>query len=159
MLSYQEWQIDAPMQLELARKPLGEFLLAAAIGIDAADPAISGRVFLKPGEGSSEQKLTAPFYKASETRKECLRIWKTTDQVGCQNYIVRTHCLGKSSGILYGKRNPTPVDLRWNNSLKRRGDRSFQKTHSVMPPFCLEFLRGIDKGIGIVAGIDVVAGA
>jgi hypothetical protein len=54
MLSYQEWQVDAPMQLELARKPLGEFLLAAAIGIDTSDPAIPGRVFLKPGEGSSE---------------------------------------------------------------------------------------------------------
>jgi hypothetical protein len=28
-----------------------------------------------------------------------------------------------------------------------------------MPSFCLEFLRGIDEGIGIVAGIDAVAGA
>jgi hypothetical protein len=63
MLSYQEWQIDAPMQLELARKPLGEFLLAAAINIDTSDPAIPGRVFFKPGEGSSEQKLAAWFHE------------------------------------------------------------------------------------------------
>jgi hypothetical protein len=63
MLSYQEWQIDAPMQLELAREPLDEFLLAAAISIDTSDPALSRRVVLQPGERSGEQELSSWFHE------------------------------------------------------------------------------------------------
>ena len=59
MFPDQEWQIAASMQSEVTGKTEQEFLFAAIVRINTADPTVTRGLFLKPGEGGCEKELTA----------------------------------------------------------------------------------------------------